>query len=63
MGKKYIKPSINVLEMTENEAILAASDGTTGTGAMMVQVQKETAWTRTKLSLTLIGTQNCRKHI
>lgn len=32
MGKKYIKPSINVLEMTENEAILAASDGTTGTG-------------------------------
>lgn len=32
MGKKYIKPSINVLEMIENEAILAASDGTTGTG-------------------------------
>lgn len=32
MKKKYIKPSINVLEMTENEAILAASDGTTGTG-------------------------------
>lgn len=32
MKKTYIKPSINVLEMTENEAILAASDGTTGTG-------------------------------
>lgn len=32
MGKTYIKPSINVLEMTENEALLAASDGTTGTG-------------------------------
>lgn len=32
MKKTYIKPSINVLEMTENEAILAASDGVTGTG-------------------------------
>ena len=32
MGKKSIKPSISVLEMIENEAILAASDGTTGTG-------------------------------
>lgn len=33
MKKTYIKPSINVLEMTENEAILTASDGATGTGS------------------------------
>lgn len=33
MKKTYIKPSINVLEMTEYEAILAASDGATGTGS------------------------------
>lgn len=32
MKKTYIMPSINVLEMTENEAILAASDGVTGSG-------------------------------
>lgn len=33
MKKTYIKPSINVLEMKENEAILAASDSATGTGS------------------------------
>ena len=33
MKKTYIKPSINVLEMTENEAILAASDSATRTGS------------------------------
>lgn len=32
MKKTYITPNISVLEMTENEAILAASDGVTSSG-------------------------------
>lgn len=33
MKKTYITPNISVLEMTEKEAILAASDGVTSSGS------------------------------